>query len=177
MYKVSYSKSCLSCYDMLKANLIIKHLFKSLVNRHHRHLSNIHCSMANTACHVCFIRAVNGCSKKRKKWKMPWKMQHQQHTTKLKQSIILQISVIGTHHLWLINHRHQAERQTSNMVVTSVGAKKIINGALNLILLKLVLVQLPPKSTRISLLKSLMCKIFNYKDDQQIKLLFFSVLA
>jgi hypothetical protein len=63
------------------------------------------------------------------------------------------------------------------MVVTSVGAKKIINGALNLILLKLVLVQLPPKSTRISLLKSLMCKIFNYKDDQQIKLLFFSVLA
>jgi hypothetical protein len=31
----------------------------------HRHLSNIDCLMACTACLVCFISTVNGCSKKR----------------------------------------------------------------------------------------------------------------
>jgi hypothetical protein len=39
----------------------------------HRHLSNIDCLMAHTACLVCFSSTVNGRSKKRK---MPWKMWH-----------------------------------------------------------------------------------------------------
>ncbi len=30
----------------------------------HRHLSNVDCLMARTACHVCFISTVNDCSKK-----------------------------------------------------------------------------------------------------------------
>ncbi len=33
----------------------------------HRHLSNIDCLMAHTACHVCIFSTVNGHSKKRKK--------------------------------------------------------------------------------------------------------------
>ncbi len=33
----------------------------------HRHLSNIDCLMAHTACLVCFISPVNGCNKKKKK--------------------------------------------------------------------------------------------------------------
>ncbi len=32
--------------------------------QHHRHLSNINCLTAHTACLVCFISTVNGCSKK-----------------------------------------------------------------------------------------------------------------
>jgi hypothetical protein len=39
----------------------------------HRHLINIDCLMARTACLVCFISTVNGCSKKKKKKKLPWK--------------------------------------------------------------------------------------------------------
>ncbi len=31
----------------------------------HRHLSNIDCLMACTACFVCFISTANGCSKKK----------------------------------------------------------------------------------------------------------------
>ncbi len=38
----------------------------------HRHLSNIDCLMAHTACLVCFISTVNEHSKK--KLKMPWKI-------------------------------------------------------------------------------------------------------
>jgi hypothetical protein len=37
----------------------------------HRHLRNIDCLMARTACLVCFIDTVNGCSKKKKKKKLP----------------------------------------------------------------------------------------------------------
>ncbi len=33
----------------------------------HRHLSNIVCLMAHTACFDCFISTVNGCSKKKRK--------------------------------------------------------------------------------------------------------------
>ncbi len=51
-----------------KINLI----FKKMVNRkhsvvacNHRHISNIACLMAHTACLVCFISTVNGHNKKR----------------------------------------------------------------------------------------------------------------
>jgi len=37
----------------------------SRLDSNHRHLSDIDCSMACTACLVCFISTVNGCSKKR----------------------------------------------------------------------------------------------------------------
>jgi len=37
------------------------------VTLYHRHLRNINCLMPYTACLVCFISTVNGCSKKRKK--------------------------------------------------------------------------------------------------------------
>jgi hypothetical protein len=36
-------------------------------NQDHRHLSNIDCLTARTACLVCFISTVNGCSKKKRK--------------------------------------------------------------------------------------------------------------
>ncbi len=50
-----------------------KQLWKQLkkMTTHHRHLSNIDCFMAHTACLVCFISTVNGRSKK---GKIPWKM-------------------------------------------------------------------------------------------------------
>jgi hypothetical protein len=35
------------------------------IGKNHRHLSNIDCSMAVTACLVCFISTVTGCRKKR----------------------------------------------------------------------------------------------------------------
>jgi len=38
--------------------------FTSLVTDARRHLSNINCLMAHTACLVCFISTVNGYSKK-----------------------------------------------------------------------------------------------------------------
>ncbi len=60
-----------------------------MYNRHrheHRHLSNIDCLMANTACFVCFISTVNGHSKiKRKKGSKCGNSSR--HITNLKQSI------------------------------------------------------------------------------------------
>jgi hypothetical protein len=53
----------------------------------HRHLSNIDCLMAHTACLVCFISTVNGRSKKKKK--QPWKTGASSgHITNLEQSIL-----------------------------------------------------------------------------------------
>ena len=37
------------------------------VKVNHRHLSNIDCLMARTACYVCFISTVNGHNKKKRK--------------------------------------------------------------------------------------------------------------
>jgi hypothetical protein len=51
----------------------------------HRHLSNIDCLTAHTACLVCIISTVNGCSKKKKSIKTgasSW------HIKNLKQSIL-----------------------------------------------------------------------------------------
>ncbi len=63
---------------------------------HHRHLSNIDCLMAHTACLVCFISTVNGRSKKIKK--KPWKMGSSSgHITNLKQSILETFDIYDTH--------------------------------------------------------------------------------
>jgi hypothetical protein len=51
----------------------------------HRHLSNIDCLTAHTACLVCFISTVNGCSKKKKLIKTG---DSSGHITNLKQSIL-----------------------------------------------------------------------------------------
>ncbi len=51
----------------------------------HRHLSNIDCLMACTACLVCFISTVDGCIKKKKPWKTG---ASSGHITNLKQSIL-----------------------------------------------------------------------------------------
>ncbi len=51
----------------------------------HRHLSNIDCLMARSACLVCFISTVNGCSKKKKPIKTATSSGH---ITNLKQSIL-----------------------------------------------------------------------------------------
>ena len=61
--------------EMIKFDLVLKHCKVSLAASFHRHLSNIDCLMARTACLVCFISTVNGRSKKKKKKRqMPWKM-------------------------------------------------------------------------------------------------------
>ncbi len=63
---------------------------------HHRHLSNIDCLMAHTACLVCFISTVNGHSKKKKK---PWKMGSSSGhitNTNLKQSILETFDIYDT---------------------------------------------------------------------------------
>jgi hypothetical protein len=52
----------------------------------HRHLSNIDCIMVHTACLVCFIGTVKGCSKKKGKC-VGRCCTSGRHTTKLKQSI------------------------------------------------------------------------------------------
>ncbi len=58
---------------------LLVHLYNT-----HRHLSNIDCLMVHTACLVCLIRTVNGCSKKK-----PWKTSaNSGHITDLKQSIL-----------------------------------------------------------------------------------------
>ncbi len=45
--------------------------------------------MANTACLVCFVSTVNGCSNKRKEAAYPWKPgTSSRHITNLKQSIL-----------------------------------------------------------------------------------------
>jgi hypothetical protein len=60
----------------------------------HRHLSNIDCLMVHTACLVCFISTVNGRSKKTTTGKCLGKCgASSRRTTKLKQSIILYISM------------------------------------------------------------------------------------
>ncbi len=57
----------------------------------HRHLSNIVCLMARTACFVCFISTVNGHRKK-----MPYKTStSSRHITKLKQSILKTFDIYG----------------------------------------------------------------------------------
>ncbi len=55
----------------------------------HRHLKNIDCLTARTACLVCFISTVNGHSKKKKEKKPIMRGTSSDHITKLKQSIIL----------------------------------------------------------------------------------------
>ena len=49
-----------NCFEFHKTHIIIK-------CQNHRHLSNIDCLMAHTACLVCFISNVNGHSKKNRK--------------------------------------------------------------------------------------------------------------
>jgi hypothetical protein len=44
-----------------------KFFCRNLDSLDHRHLRNIDCLMAHTACLVCFISTVNGCSKKVRK--------------------------------------------------------------------------------------------------------------
>jgi hypothetical protein len=41
--------------------------YLGITKQDHRHLSNIDCLMACTACLICFIRTVNGHSKKKEK--------------------------------------------------------------------------------------------------------------
>ena len=74
-----------------------QHGYKSMVlfvfvYSDHRHLSNIDCLTAHTACLVCFISTVNGGSNKKKKRKekaYPWKAgASNRHITNLKQSIL-----------------------------------------------------------------------------------------
>ncbi len=55
----------------------------------HRHLRNIDCLMARTACLVCFIRTDNGCSQKKEEKKPITSGASSGHITKLKQSILL----------------------------------------------------------------------------------------
>jgi hypothetical protein len=43
------------------------------LNTNHRHVSNIDCLMVHTACLVCFISTVNGCSKKAKMLRKMWR--------------------------------------------------------------------------------------------------------
>jgi hypothetical protein len=54
----------------------------------HRHLSNIDCLMAHTACLVCFISNVNGRSKKKKLTLGRQAVAGSGHITNLKQSIL-----------------------------------------------------------------------------------------
>jgi hypothetical protein len=58
----------------------------------HRHLSNIDCLMARTACLVCFISTVNGRSKKKKPWKIG---ASSRHITNLKQSMLVTFDICG----------------------------------------------------------------------------------
>jgi hypothetical protein len=89
---------------------LIFHLYNYLcvsmfVNLYHRHLSNKECLMACTACHVCFISTVNGCSKKIKiKGKCLGRSSASSgHTTKLKQSIFFRY-LWSVHESRLINN-------------------------------------------------------------------------
>ncbi len=54
---------CLFCHWLPQKYWRLKqaHLFTQPA---HRHLSNVDCLMVYTACIVCFISTVNGCSKK-----------------------------------------------------------------------------------------------------------------
>ncbi len=61
----------------------------------HRHLRNIDCIMARTACLVCFISTVNGRSKKKKEKNPIMSGASSGHTTKLKQSILLRCLCIS----------------------------------------------------------------------------------
>jgi hypothetical protein len=54
----------------------------------HRHLSNIDCLMAHTACLVCFISTINGRSKKKKRLSLGRTGASSGHITNLKQSIL-----------------------------------------------------------------------------------------
>ncbi len=76
--------------------------FQSLVNysryrdigQLHGHLRNIDCLTARTACLVCFISTVKGCSKKERK-EAYYNWRQQRAHKKLKQSILLRC-------LWLV---------------------------------------------------------------------------
>jgi hypothetical protein len=67
--------------------------------------------MAHTACLVCFIVTVNGCSNKKKKRKeeaFPWKAgASSRHITNLKQSIFEAFDIYAVfrlnRNLWLVN--------------------------------------------------------------------------
>ncbi len=62
------------------------------MSQKHRHISNIEFLMARTACLVCFISTVNGCSKKKKPWKTG---ASSGHITNLKQSIWETFDIYG----------------------------------------------------------------------------------
>ena len=55
----------------------------------HRHLRNIDCLMACTACLVCFSSSVNGCSKRKEALLTIKTGVSNWHITKLKQSIFI----------------------------------------------------------------------------------------
>ncbi len=71
----------------------------------HRHLSNIDCLMAGTACLVCFISTVNDCRKKKKPWKTSTSSGH---ITNLKQSILETLDIYALVQGWA-NHRYLRE--------------------------------------------------------------------
>jgi hypothetical protein len=58
----------------------------------HGHLSNIDYLTVRTACLVCFISTVNGCSKKKKPQKMG---ASSGHVTNLEQSILETFDIYG----------------------------------------------------------------------------------
>jgi hypothetical protein len=49
------------------ARFVVANIYIPAICLHHRHLSNIGCLKARTACLVCFIGTVNGHSKKKKR--------------------------------------------------------------------------------------------------------------
>ncbi len=66
-----------------------------LLSAEHRHLSNIDCLMACTACLVCFISTVNGRSIKKKPIKTSTSSRH---ITNLKQSILETFDIYFAEH-------------------------------------------------------------------------------
>ncbi len=61
----------------------------------HRHISNIDCLAAHTACLVCFISTVNGRSEKKKPIKTG---ASSRHITNLRQSILETFDIYGSEH-------------------------------------------------------------------------------
>ncbi len=76
-----------TCYSALFTNLVGWHA--GAVSLPHRHLRNIDCLTAHTACLVCFITTVNGCSKRKRILLTNKTGTSTGHITKLKQSILL----------------------------------------------------------------------------------------